>query len=832
MNLDTVIAKLKTKEVMITVGLIVFAAVIRFVLVSSARFTGDEARFYSVAYDIVTGKNYPLLGPDLSGGKAKHFGPTFYYLMALPLYIWRAPEACNALVAFLGALQIGFFYRGLRLFFQLRAALLASILLACSPWTILYDDRIWNSNVVGFFVAMAFWAALKVRKNPRSKAIAVLVASCMVMPQFHMSVPMVWVGLAVLIAPSLRRLSIVYFMVGFLVGSAFYIPTLVSEIQTDFKNYENFTKESLRGAKGKGGYKHVPLYAAKLMTLDVTYHEMTGYWNRIDQTKALESLWTGTPNRPFHPLAFVALLVSLLFFLGAILYGLYAWCVDLKNRRFVNAFFGFSAAAGLALVTNLLLMRISGKAVYGHYVQPSILFYFVLYAALFERLSAVKRARHALVVGVGIFAAGGIQASYAVSWNIDDRNSIATHRMVLEGIQTDLQQRGIEVPAKVGLQLAVPGRGSLYHYNILNRLNYGKPFKLVKKDLHNTYRLIPAHKDPPKKHEKVAEQGPVALYRKIVAKKPDPYNWKALRRQFPCFKTQCLEGYGAYAENHKQYQRPVESGFIPTFLKEFKKKKTPPAKGLSADEVSMKVRETLNIEHLLSGLDSVPLSVKVVYQDQVKGVSRSVLLFDDPFVGRFDALYLRPADESSISRGMVAMHGHGDDPVKMGGSYLGVEFAKQGFAVLIPRLRAHDCSGGGNKENSYAIPLYEAGFPIAGLHVYEALLGHKYLKSLVQLSDQPIVLLGHSGGSSMANLVVHVPHGFDALIADYRVNYNNRCGDRKFHCETIPSLFPISKDVNNRQLLSIPVVDVDYDLRQKVGKQRIFDFLDKLAATP
>jgi hypothetical protein len=135
--------------------LILFSAVVRLSLISSAHFVGDESLFFHVISLIRSGEAFPLLGPAVTGGVAKHPGPLFFYLMSVSQFLSRTPEAANAEVAILGALTVGIFFAAMKEMFSAASAFVAGAMMACAPWSILYADRIWNSNVVIFFVTVA-----------------------------------------------------------------------------------------------------------------------------------------------------------------------------------------------------------------------------------------------------------------------------------------------------------------------------------------------------------------------------------------------------------------------------------------------------------------------------------------------------------------------------------------------------------------------------------------------------------------------------------------------------------------------------------------------------
>ena len=78
-------------------AIFVVAAVLRLALMQSARFGGDEARDYAIAVDIAHGRNLPLLGPSITGGRARLPGPFYNWMTAIPRLVTNLPEAGNVL---------------------------------------------------------------------------------------------------------------------------------------------------------------------------------------------------------------------------------------------------------------------------------------------------------------------------------------------------------------------------------------------------------------------------------------------------------------------------------------------------------------------------------------------------------------------------------------------------------------------------------------------------------------------------------------------------------------------------------------------------------------
>ena len=286
------------------------------------------------------------------------------------------------------------------------------------------------------------------------------------------------------------------------------------------------------------------------------------------------------------------------------------------------------------------------------------------------------------------------------------------------------------------------------------------------------------------------------------------------KSKYPCQEYRCEEAYRTFAVRHQAHQRPVGVKAVDTWRTQYKKKKAPKAQGVSGAALREAIIEKMNIGFLLDDLKS-QRQVRVAHAQTKNGIKETILEIIDPHVGRFDALLLSPTKVGSSSTAILALHGHGDNPETMAKKYLGRRLAAKGHHVVLPRLRAHECQRQVNIENMVAIDLWAHGFSLMGLHVYEALVAQREAQAHWGVAAMKWGVLGHSGGSSLANLLPRVSDGFDAKAVDYFVDFNNRCGAERIHCETFGPLFPLANDINNEKTLSIPTLSVPYGYKKR-----------------
>src|SRR5205085_1223062 len=77
-----------------------------------------------------------------------------------------------------------------------------------------------------------------------------------------------------------------------------YIPLAIHEARTGLGNTRVFFAETLGGHKKTPGanlsWLLSPIYMLRFLTLDVTYHELSGYWGGLNESAAWQALWHGS----------------------------------------------------------------------------------------------------------------------------------------------------------------------------------------------------------------------------------------------------------------------------------------------------------------------------------------------------------------------------------------------------------------------------------------------------------------------------------------------------------------------------------------------------------
>ncbi|HCP45643.1 MAG TPA: hypothetical protein DIU15_06360 [Deltaproteobacteria bacterium] len=236
------------------------------------------------------------------------------------------------------------------------------------------------------------------------------------------------------------------------------------------------------------------------------------------------------------------------------------------------------------------------------------------------------------------------------------------------------------------------------------------------------------------------------------------------------------------------------------------------------------VVEALNIGFLLDHYEDRALGVTVL--DSYPGPDRreELLLFHDPYVGRFASLMLTPTGQGPFPA-IVALPGHDRGPREFCVEFHCSGLLEAGYAVIVLQLRADESA---SLEHRVASHLLREGFSLAGLHVYEALLLWRYLRSLSTIDGTRIGLMGHSGGAIIANLAVHAVDAFQLLVTDTTAMFTEDMSGGLL-CATSPELYPLHPQISELDSGWCPAHLFEYGFPE--GQAAVLAVLDRYLKT-
>lgn len=231
--------------------------------------------------------------------------------------------------------------------------------------------------------------------------------------------------------------------------------------------------------------------------------------------------------------------------------------------------------------------------------------------------------------------------------------------------------------------------------------------------------------------------------------------------------TKCIDDYLDFAEDNRDYfGGNLSEGDVRRILSSrasFPSYQFP----LDMEAARQELVAGLNIGFLLEGMDARETNVYLMDSKSYEGIVEEHWAVKDNFLGTWESLLLRPSSQENLP-GIVALHGHVSSPAHFRDAYYGRELAKDGFAVLIPSLRAMD---GENAEDMVSREMLFSDFNFLGAQLSETLIASKVLKYLSIVDSSSIGLIGHSGGGSIACVAPWISNDFKALVTDNHSKY-------------------------------------------------------------
>ncbi len=479
------------RSLLLALLLLALGGVFRLWASEHARFTGDESHAWAKSHQVATGRFAPAFGLDVTGSKAKHPGPTYYYLMAIPQLVSASPRAGATFVVLLHVLTGWLLFCMARAARSERAGIIAVALFAFAPWEVLYADRIWGSSVAPIWGAIALYAAYRARQSRGWQG--ALLFCCLVLPQIHLSAPVLWLACAVLLVlrPP-KALSFKALGVAGLLAVLTYAPAIYSELLSGFEN--------TRAIMNKGGGTETMAYALwnpvrvlGYMVLygsgEISYHFARGYWGGgFDDAAAYLSApgWSRFFERQG----------ALMGVLGVLSIGLafIAWASSLagtakeaaqallaRSRDKLSLDRALTLSLFVAFVAAGVLLLVAKKRFFPHYAN------ILMPIALWPMASALDRwwERAALRVPVLIATVGSL-AFMAINTStyyrqVDTLNGLANTLTMVKAVVDD------EVPGKVSFTHF----NNSYAWNLVASELYNKPLpqapaSKVRWRVHNT----------------------------------------------------------------------------------------------------------------------------------------------------------------------------------------------------------------------------------------------------------------------------------------------------------------------------------------------------------
>jgi 4-amino-4-deoxy-L-arabinose transferase-like glycosyltransferase len=218
--------------------IIILAIFLRFYKLELAEFKYDEAYFMQTAKDAVEKMQPPLVGSVSSVGTRHPAG--FIYFMMLLVFISKNPLIVSSMFALLNVLGIVILYFLLKKHFSTKIALIASLFVATSPYAVIYSRKIWQPDIVSFFIIIfMFFFYRAVFDKDRKSVLWSLIALGVVM-QMH-TYGLFFLAFAPFLYYYSAKMNVrKLFFIGIALILLMYIPYARYELTHNFENVNRY----------------------------------------------------------------------------------------------------------------------------------------------------------------------------------------------------------------------------------------------------------------------------------------------------------------------------------------------------------------------------------------------------------------------------------------------------------------------------------------------------------------------------------------------------------------------------------------------------------------
>lgn len=221
--------------------ILTYATAIRFLRVEYSIFLRDQFLHWTTALKIVEMAELPLVGPTAAIG---YLGPLYYYLLSVPAYFSKAPEAGGAWVAVFNIASVYLCYLLGREAFNEKVGLVASILYAASPHAVFSSTYIWNPNMLPLFTLTLMYSAVKVSRG-HSKFLILLISSLAFLIQLHLTAVAFIPFLGIWMLLTRPKILLRFLALGTLVGALLVSPYLYHQALNQLSDLRSMWAEGM-----------------------------------------------------------------------------------------------------------------------------------------------------------------------------------------------------------------------------------------------------------------------------------------------------------------------------------------------------------------------------------------------------------------------------------------------------------------------------------------------------------------------------------------------------------------------------------------------------------
>lgn len=156
--------------------------------------------------------------------------PIMNYLLLPPLFISLNPMFVSFYIALINCLSIGFLFLIIKRYYNLWIALISTILMAFSPWSILFSRKIWAQDFIIPLFIPVFYSLHKIIVDKKQFYYLPLVTFSLFLIQLHQALFFFIFPLALFLIIGRHKINFKYFLIGTIIGILPLIPYIFYQI--------------------------------------------------------------------------------------------------------------------------------------------------------------------------------------------------------------------------------------------------------------------------------------------------------------------------------------------------------------------------------------------------------------------------------------------------------------------------------------------------------------------------------------------------------------------------------------------------------------------------
>lgn len=182
-------------ELICLMAVMSIAVILRVLFLQNMEYKTDERQMVHMAINLARDHIPYVVGNLTSHGNRNP--PGLLYLLSLPAFISSHPIHITFLIAFINIMAVLITYRLVRHLLGWRAAIVATLLFACSPWAVRCAMKVWPCNCVVFFsISLCYLLRTWHEKGGLWRGVLVGITACM-LAQLHFSSLLLLIGIVI-----------------------------------------------------------------------------------------------------------------------------------------------------------------------------------------------------------------------------------------------------------------------------------------------------------------------------------------------------------------------------------------------------------------------------------------------------------------------------------------------------------------------------------------------------------------------------------------------------------------------------------------------------------